>query len=129
MKIENHVLREDFRVWTKLPEIRLSDYSADLQVQRRVGNIITCGANHGRTAVKQRTLCSLIPPVAFQIQGLVHRELPVCPVIRFVKDENAATAIEYGLIASGIALALIPVLTGLGVHLKATFSTISSALK
>ena len=109
MKIENHVLREDFRVWTKLPEIRF--------------------ANHDRTAVKQRTSCSLILPVAFQIQGLVHRELPVCPVIRFVKDENAATAIEYGLIASGIALALIPVLTGLGVHLKATFSTISSALK
>jgi hypothetical protein len=87
MKIENRLLREDFRVWTKLPEIRF--------------------ANHDRTAVKQRTSCSLIPPVAFQIQGPVHRELPVCPVIRFVKDENAATAIEYGLIASGIALALI----------------------
>jgi pilus assembly protein Flp/PilA len=50
-------------------------------------------------------------------------------VIRFFKDESAATAIEYGLIASGIALALIPVMTGLGIHLKATFSTISSALK
>jgi pilus assembly protein Flp/PilA len=51
------------------------------------------------------------------------------PDIRFVKDENAATAIEYGLIASGVALALIPVMTGLGTHLKATFATISSALK
>jgi pilus assembly protein Flp/PilA len=50
-------------------------------------------------------------------------------IIRFFKDENAATAIEYGLIASGIAVAVIPVITGLGVHLKSTFSTISTALK
>jgi pilus assembly protein Flp/PilA len=50
-------------------------------------------------------------------------------IIRFVKDETAATAIEYGLIASGIALVIIPVITGLGTHLKTTFSTISSALK
>jgi pilus assembly protein Flp/PilA len=50
-------------------------------------------------------------------------------IIRFLKDETAATAIEYGLIASGIALAIIPVITGLGTHLKTTFSTLSSALK
>jgi pilus assembly protein Flp/PilA len=50
-------------------------------------------------------------------------------LIDFLKDESAATAIEYGLIASGIALAIIPVITGLGTHLKTTFSTISSALK
>jgi pilus assembly protein Flp/PilA len=49
--------------------------------------------------------------------------------IRFLKDESAATAIEYGLIAAGIAVAIIPVLTGLGTHLKTTFSTISTALK
>jgi pilus assembly protein Flp/PilA len=35
----------------------------------------------------------------------------------------------YGLIAAGIAVAIIPVITGLGTHLKTTFSTISSALK
>jgi len=50
-------------------------------------------------------------------------------IIKFLKDENAATAIEYGLIASGIAVAVIPVITGLGTHVKATFSTISTALK
>jgi pilus assembly protein Flp/PilA len=50
-------------------------------------------------------------------------------VIRFLKDESGATAIEYGLIATGIALAIIPVITGIGTHLKTTFSTISSALK
>ena len=50
-------------------------------------------------------------------------------IIRFLKDESAATAIEYGLIATGIAVAIIPVLTGLGTKLKATFSAVSAALK
>jgi pilus assembly protein Flp/PilA len=50
-------------------------------------------------------------------------------VIRFLKDESAATAIEYGLIATGIAVAIIPVITGLGTKLKTTFSAISSAIK
>ena len=50
-------------------------------------------------------------------------------IIRFLKDESAATAIEYGLIATGIALAVIPVITGLGTKLKTTFSALSTALK
>jgi pilus assembly protein Flp/PilA len=50
-------------------------------------------------------------------------------VIRFLRDESGATAIEYGLIATGIALAIIPVITGLGSKLKTTFSTVSSAVK
>jgi pilus assembly protein Flp/PilA len=50
-------------------------------------------------------------------------------VIAFLKDERAATAIEYGLIATGIAVAIIPVLTGVGSRTKATFSLISTALK
>jgi pilus assembly protein Flp/PilA len=50
-------------------------------------------------------------------------------VVKFLKDESAATAIEYGLIAAGIALAVIPVITGLGTKLKTTLSTVSSALK
>jgi pilus assembly protein Flp/PilA len=49
--------------------------------------------------------------------------------IRFLKDENDATAIEYGLIATGIAVVMLQVITGLGTHLKSTFTTISSALK
>jgi pilus assembly protein Flp/PilA len=50
-------------------------------------------------------------------------------LIAFLKDASAATAIEYGLIAAGIALAIIPVITGIGTKLKTTFSTISSAIK
>jgi pilus assembly protein Flp/PilA len=50
-------------------------------------------------------------------------------IIRFLKDERAATAIEYGLIAAGIAVVLVPVLTGLGTKLKTSFTTIQTALK
>jgi pilus assembly protein Flp/PilA len=50
-------------------------------------------------------------------------------IIRFWKDENAATAIEYGLIAAGIALAIVSVVSGLGTKLKTTFSSVSTALK
>jgi pilus assembly protein Flp/PilA len=47
----------------------------------------------------------------------------------FLKDESGATAIEYGLIAAGIAVAIIPVITGLGTHLKTTFGSVSTAVK
>ena len=45
-------------------------------------------------------------------------------IVKFWKDESAATAIEYGLIATGIAVAVIPVITGLGTRLRTTFSTV-----
>ena len=48
---------------------------------------------------------------------------------RFVKDESGATAIEYGLIAAGISVAIIAVVQGLGTNLKNTFTTVSTALK
>jgi pilus assembly protein Flp/PilA len=47
----------------------------------------------------------------------------------FWKDERAATAIEYGLIAAGIAVMIIPVITGLGSKLKTTFTSVQTALK
>jgi pilus assembly protein Flp/PilA len=47
---------------------------------------------------------------------------------RFVKDESGATAIEYGLIAAGISVAIIAVVQGLGTKLNSTFSSVSSAL-
>ena len=50
-------------------------------------------------------------------------------VISFLRDERAATAIEYGLIATGIAVAIIPILTGVGAKTKAVFTLISTALK
>ncbi|MGA8611570.1 MAG: Flp family type IVb pilin [Xanthobacteraceae bacterium] len=50
-------------------------------------------------------------------------------VSRFVKDQSGATAIEYGLIAAGISVAIIAVVQGLGSNLKNTFGSVSSALK
>jgi pilus assembly protein Flp/PilA len=47
----------------------------------------------------------------------------------FLKDEWAATAIEYSLIAAGIALAIIPMVSGVGTHLRTIFSSVSSAVK
>jgi pilus assembly protein Flp/PilA len=48
---------------------------------------------------------------------------------RFVKDESGATAIEYGLIAAGISLAIIAVVNGLGSTLNTKFSGINTSLK
>ena len=50
-------------------------------------------------------------------------------VSRFVKDESGATAIEYGLIATGIAIAIIAAVNGVGTKLSGTFATISNSLK
>jgi len=48
---------------------------------------------------------------------------------KFVRNEQGATAIEYGLIAAGIAVAIIVVVQGLGTQLNSTFSSVSSVLK
>jgi pilus assembly protein Flp/PilA len=50
-------------------------------------------------------------------------------VSRFVKDESGATAIEYGLIAAGISIAIITVVNGLGGKLSSNFASISTSLK
>ena len=46
----------------------------------------------------------------------------------FMSDESGATAIEYGLIAAGIALAIIAMVNGLGTSLNDKFSLINSQL-
>jgi pilus assembly protein Flp/PilA len=48
---------------------------------------------------------------------------------RFVKDESGATAIEYGLIAAGISLAIIAAVNGLGSTLSGKFTTIATSIK
>jgi pilus assembly protein Flp/PilA len=50
-------------------------------------------------------------------------------VARFVKDECGATAIEYGLIAAGISLAIIAVVNGIGGQLNTKFTSINNSLK
>ena len=48
--------------------------------------------------------------------------------VRFARDESGATAIEYGLIAAGISVAIIAVVNALGGQLQNTFSNVSGQL-
>ena len=50
-------------------------------------------------------------------------------ISKFFKDESGATAIEYGLIAAGIAVAIITDVRGVGTQLSGTFNSISTSLK
>ncbi len=49
--------------------------------------------------------------------------------LSFLRDESGATAIEYGLIAAGIALAVIAVVNGIGTKLNTKFTAINNSLK
>ena len=49
--------------------------------------------------------------------------------LRFLADQSGATAIEYGLIAAGISLAIIAAVNGLGTSLNAKFTSINTSLK
>jgi pilus assembly protein Flp/PilA len=50
-------------------------------------------------------------------------------LLKFLSNDSGATAIEYGLIAAGIALAIIAVVNGLGTNLNGMFSSINNSLK
>jgi pilus assembly protein Flp/PilA len=47
----------------------------------------------------------------------------------FLDDESGATAIEYGLIAAGISIAIITVVNGIGTKLNTKFTSVSTQLK
>jgi pilus assembly protein Flp/PilA len=56
-------------------------------------------------------------------------ELPMKNLfVRFVNDNSGATAIEYGLIAAGISVAIIAVVNGLGTQLNSTFTSVKTSL-
>ena len=48
---------------------------------------------------------------------------------KFVNDQSGATAIEYGLIAAGVSVAIVTVVGTLGTKLNTTFTTVANALK
>jgi pilus assembly protein Flp/PilA len=50
-------------------------------------------------------------------------------IMQFLRDDSGATAIEYGLIAAGIAVAIIVVVLSVGTNLTTTFETVSDNLK
>jgi len=49
-------------------------------------------------------------------------------VLRFVKDESGATAIEYGLIAAGISVVIITAVNLVGTDLNVVFNSVATAL-
>lgn len=49
--------------------------------------------------------------------------------LKFLSDQSGATAIEYGLIAAGIALAIIAIVNGLGSNINSKFTSINTSLK
>jgi pilus assembly protein Flp/PilA len=63
-------------------------------------------------------------------QAVVTEEVFMSELLkRFCNDQSGATAIEYGLIAAGIAVVIIAVVNGLGTKLNTTFGSISTQLK
>ncbi len=67
----------------------------------------------------KRKFASHVPHMEFPMNNLVKR---------FARDESGATAIEYGLIAAGIALAIITVVNTLGAKVATTFDTITTKM-
>jgi len=49
--------------------------------------------------------------------------------VKFLKDQSGATAIEYGLIAAGISVAIIAVVKSIGTQLNATFNSVKTGLQ
>ena len=49
--------------------------------------------------------------------------------VQFMRNDSGATAIEYGLIAAGIAVAIVAVVNGVGTKLTSTFQSVSDNLK
>jgi pilus assembly protein Flp/PilA len=49
--------------------------------------------------------------------------------LKFLSDQSGATAIEYGLIAAGISIAIVAVVNGLGTNLNTKFDSINTSLK
>ena len=50
-------------------------------------------------------------------------------ITRFMNDDSGATAIEYGIIAAGIAVAIIVAVQGVGTALNKTFDAVSTAIR
>jgi hypothetical protein len=61
MTIETDALRDDLRAWLKSPAIGLPEYSADLQVQRRIGRMIANRGAENLPRAQQKLAVSSIP--------------------------------------------------------------------
>jgi pilus assembly protein Flp/PilA len=90
---------------------------------------------HSRRNVKFRTginqpLARRIDPVFANLFFAQNQRRHMKRIIaKFLADESGATAIEYGLIAAGISIAIIVVVNGLGSNLNTKFDSINTSLK
>jgi pilus assembly protein Flp/PilA len=64
-----------------------------------------------------------------QIELSAQRSIMKQILAKFIADESGATAIEYGLIAAGISIAIIVAVNGLGTNLNNKFTSINTSLK
>jgi pilus assembly protein Flp/PilA len=87
--------------------------------------------SHIHRMLRDRTNCACFRDRKFTFASLVraHRPPMIALVRKFCADETGATAIEYGLIAAGISLAIIAVVNGIGSHLNTKFTSINTTLK
>jgi pilus assembly protein Flp/PilA len=60
--------------------------------------------------------------------GSARQSVGAC-IRRFLRDENGATAIEYAMIASGIAVAIASTVVSLGSGVKGLYSSVATAMK
>jgi HCOMODA/2-hydroxy-3-carboxy-muconic semialdehyde decarboxylase len=97
-------------------------------------NYLTPGEGAKADAVNLAVLDRAAEPPDFSDR--IHSTFSSCPhgagmktIRAFLADETGATAIEYGLIAAGISLAIIAVINGLGAKLNTKFTAINTSLK
>src|ERR1700730_4693811 len=77
-----------------------------------------------------RELCTRRRATALEAHRRKPRELRMRRIIAaFIKDQAGATAIEYGLIAAGISIAIIVAVNGIGVTLNGTFTNVNTQLR
>ena len=62
-------------------------------------------------------------------KGQSQKGCAMSKLLSFLRQDSGATAIEYGLIAAGISVAIIAVVNGLGTQLGTTFTNVSTQLK
>jgi pilus assembly protein Flp/PilA len=87
---------------------------------------IACGHSPELTTAKHPDGNAFLPVARFPFWSKHRSQLMLK---RFMSDETGATAIEYGLIAAGISVAIIAVVQSVGSSLNTTFTSVATALK
>jgi pilus assembly protein Flp/PilA len=129
------------------------NYASHWRIQAKPAGIANASVTHRKRAIKPRPVSKHLPfrPVikvmwsSSSLRNRISSTLAVgdrrCPgwakvrelsmglsIARFIRDDSGATAIEYGLLAAGIAVAIIATVFALGTDLNTTFSTVSNGL-